>query len=373
MRRIYWVWAAGLLLKLLGASWDVAWHFRFLRETFSPPHVVNLLGELLVAGALVHEFRNLEKHRRAPLLVVLAGVGLFLLAIPLDQWWHVTFGIDLTTWSPSHLMLFYGTAVGVAGITLLFLADLRHEHRSVTGANPTERALLAFFLILFAEALAFPLTFNEYTTTSVIGVCQGNTALDPVLIASAKLYSAQCTDLNAAIFHGTPTWLYPVYAIGFSIFLATIVRASIGPGWALLTLAGLSIERAIADLALSGLGWPAAVIPFQYIAIGLCIEAVWMLPLHARSRALGGAMMSVLGGYVYFVSATVASAQPGWPPAVPLDGSSLPLGIAVTTLLAWGAFELQVRSEPLANRVNEGPEWDRVTDWAREKWDALRS
>src|SRR5688572_10245388 len=106
MRPIYWVWAAGLLLKGIGASWDVAWHFRTLREAISPPHIVNTIGGVLCGAALLYEWQRRDERRTGPLLVIIAGLGIFLLAMPFDQWWHMTFGIDLTTWSPAHMMLF---------------------------------------------------------------------------------------------------------------------------------------------------------------------------------------------------------------------------------------------------------------------------
>jgi hypothetical protein len=367
MRRIYWTWAAGLLLKLVGASWDVSWHFRFLRETFSPPHVVNLVGELFVAAAVWHEYRHLEKHRRAPLLVVTFGMLLFLAAIPFDQWWHLTFGIDLTTWSPSHLMLFYGTAVAIAGICLLFLADLKHERGSLAGASTTERLMLVALLVLLAESFAFPLAYNEYSTVGAMDACGPSPSIDPALVAAARAYSHGCTDLAGAIFHGTPVWLYPLYSIAIAVFLGTLVRASLGPGWALVTLAGLSAERVLADSLIVAGGFPAAVLPFQYVAIGLALEAAWMVPVRARLRALAGALAGALAAYVYFVS------PPPWLPSVPLDAGSWPVGLPLAALVALAAFELQARAELLSERVNDGPEWDRVTDWAREKWDGLRS
>jgi hypothetical protein len=377
MRRVYGLWAAGLLLKLLGASWDVSWHFRFLRETFSPPHVINLCGELLVAAAFLHEWRHLERHRRAPLLVVAAGGLTFLVAIPFDQWWHLTFGIDITTWSPSHLMLFYGTVLMVAGIALLYLADLKKERGSIAGATRAERAMLALLLILLAESLAFPLTYNEYTTTGVANACGPTPSIDPALVGSARLYAGwngqRCLDPVAAMYHGTPVWLYPLYSVAIAVLVATLARASLGPGWALVALAGLTIERGIANAILSATGWPPAVVPLQYVGIGLALEAVWTIPVRPRVRAIAGGIAAALAAYATLESAVIASAKPGWPPAVPVDAGSWPWGVPLAALIAWGAYELQARAEPIANRVNDGPEWQRVSAWAKQKWDGLRS
>lgn len=363
MRPIYYVWATGLFLKLVGASWDVAWHFRLLRETISPPHMINLVGELIVAAAFVHEWRNLQPHRRTGLLVVAAGIGLFALAIPFDQWWHLTFGIDLTTWSAAHLMLFYGTIVGVAGIIMLFLADIRREHGSLTGATRAEKVLLALLLIGLAESFAFPLGYNEYTVLAVQAIHANPSAVDPAIVARALEAEAQGID---PVFLGTPAWLYPIYAIGFVAFLGTLVRAALGPGWALIMLAGLSLERVIADGIITAIGWPSAVLPLQYVGMGLILEAVWMVPVRARTRALVGGAAVALGGYVYFVS------PPPWIASIPLNADSWPIGVAIGIALAYAGFALQERAPALIARVDD-VEWPRAERWARETWKSWRS
>jgi hypothetical protein len=362
MRRIYVVWGLGLLLKLVGASWDVAWHFRLLREAISPPHIVNLIGDLICAAAFLYEWRNLEQHRRTPLLITGAGMALFAFAIPFDQLWHTLYGIDLTTWSPAHLMLFYGTTVGVAGITLLYLADLRHEHGSFLRATRVEKILLALLLIGLAESFAFPLGYNEYTVTVVQSIATNPGAIDPALVERAPWAVSQ--GLNP-VFLGTPEWLYPVYAIAFVAFLATMVRASLGPGWAFVMLAGLSVERVLANGLIVAAGWPNAVIPLQYIGMGLIIEAAWMVPVRDSTRALVGGAAVALGGYVYFVS------PPVWLPSIPLDASSWPVGVGVAIALAYGGYKLQQLAPAFITRVDE-VEWDRVSGWARAQWDEWR-
>lgn len=359
MRRVYLLFAAGLLLKLVGASWDVAWHFKELREALSPPHLVNVLGNLLVFAALAHELRHPAPHRRAPLVVALTGAALFALAIPFDQLWHVQFGIDITTWSPAHLLLFSGTAVGSAGIVLLFLADVRIERASGGPRRATagQRAMLALLLVLLAESVAFPLTYNEYTTVAVRDATLHPERLDPVIIQMALT-------VEDPVFHNTPHWLYPVYSVVFAILLATMVRAAMGPGWAAVMLLGLSAVRATANAALVALGWPEAVVPLQYVAIGAAVELAWMIPGHERTRALVGSALGAAAGYVALVR------PPPQIPAVPLDASSAPVGIGLAVLAAWLAFATQARATELMARIPV-VEWERVPDrmraWAREK------
>src|SRR5205823_2807191 len=125
---------------------------------------------------------------------------------------HLTFGIDITTWSPAHLMLFSGTAVALIGITLMFLADLEREPPSER-SSLANRAMLALLLVGLAESFAFPLAYNEYTTIAAPLACGPAPPMVPALVAAGHLYSHGCTDIGAAIFHGTSAWLYPVYSI----------------------------------------------------------------------------------------------------------------------------------------------------------------
>lgn len=318
MRSIYWVWAAGLLLKGIGATWDIAWHFRTLRETVSPPHVVNTLGGMLCAYALYVEWRQRDARRTGPLLVVVAGVGIFLLAMPFDQWWHLTFGIDLTTWSPAHLMLFTGTAVSVFGVLLLFVTDLargRETKGAIRGATTRERMLLAYFLVFLAGALYFPLGYNEYTTVAARVAIEAPETMDAALVEMALA-------AEDAVFLNTPKWLYPAYSVAMAAFLGTLVRAWLGRGWALVALVGLAGERAAADAILTGLGWPGAALPLQFVGIGILVEIVWVPRAPVLARALATGVAATVAGYAYFVQPLT------WKDAVPLTAGSWPLGLA---------------------------------------------
>lgn len=324
MRNVYWAWALGLLLKGIGASWDVSWHFRILRETISPPHVINAVGGLVCALALVHEWRQRDQRRTGPLLVVLAGVALFLLAIPFDEWWHRTFGIDLTTWSPAHMMLFVGTMVSVFGILLLFVGDLargRSVRDAIRAASTQERTMLAFLVIIFAGAVYFPLTYNEYTTVAAQVAIEAPETMDPALLEMAR-------SVEDPVFHGTPRWLYPVYSVAVAAFVGTLTRAWLGRGWALVALGGISAERVVVDAVLGAGGWPTAALPLQFLAMGGAIELVWAARAPSWSRALAGGIAGSVTGYGYFVAPIT------WRTPVPLTAESWPAGVAVAAFAA---------------------------------------
>src|SRR3712207_6946581 len=43
------------------------------------------------------------------------GIGMFLIAVPIDILNHRINGLDITSWSPSHALLYLGTAIMLAG------------------------------------------------------------------------------------------------------------------------------------------------------------------------------------------------------------------------------------------------------------------
>src|SRR5579884_2952752 len=177
-RRTVWtLWIAGLALKLVSSAWDVSWHFRLLRESLSPPHIINLVGFVLISVALLLSWRARTPATQPALNVILVGMAVFLVAIPFDEAWHRIFGLDLTTWSPSHLMLFYGTAITIAGITLLYLAECGWRPGTPVREARLARAqwgVLGLLLLFLYEALAFPMGYNEYTVLGAWNHFHGN-------------------------------------------------------------------------------------------------------------------------------------------------------------------------------------------------------
>ncbi len=49
-RVLYSGWLVAFLLKVLGASWDVSWHFKWLRDDLAPPHLLNSAGTAIAVA-----------------------------------------------------------------------------------------------------------------------------------------------------------------------------------------------------------------------------------------------------------------------------------------------------------------------------------
>jgi hypothetical protein len=131
----------GLLFSKLitgwGVQWDIQWHVLIGRDSFwIPPHVMTYAGValavLLSAGVLVREtLSSAPLHVGDARIRVLGfrgtrgfhlaawGIGLTVLAAPIDDLWHRLFGLDVTLWSPPHLLGILGSAINTVACLLI--------------------------------------------------------------------------------------------------------------------------------------------------------------------------------------------------------------------------------------------------------------
>ena len=132
-----WVLLAGKLLGAWGLTWDIQWHLLIGRDTFwIPPHVMmygGVTAGLLVAFAvLALDSRRAQRGTRPRGAITILGltstrgihlaawgVALVILAAPIDDLWHRLFGLDVTLWSPPHLLGLLGSAINTIGTLVL--------------------------------------------------------------------------------------------------------------------------------------------------------------------------------------------------------------------------------------------------------------
>ncbi|TMD80446.1 MAG: hypothetical protein E6I97_02480 [Chloroflexi bacterium] len=152
-----WIVLCLLLLAEFGLAWDRRWHDMVGRDQFwIPPHIMMYTG---IAGAglialcvvLVDTLRYYQKKAgvddsstvnilwffHAPLGFILLGIGMLIdaIAAPLDNYWHVLYGVDVTFWAPFHLMGHLGAVIGVLGIIYAFASEAAYE-RQVEHPSP---------------------------------------------------------------------------------------------------------------------------------------------------------------------------------------------------------------------------------------------
>ena len=130
-RAALWTLLASKLITGWGVQWDIQWHVLIGRDSFwIPPHVMTYAGVALAVlvsfGVLAWETLTGRPGRAPaapPMLRVLGlagtrgfhlaawGIGLTVLAAPIDDLWHRLFGLDVTLWSPPHLLGILGAVI----------------------------------------------------------------------------------------------------------------------------------------------------------------------------------------------------------------------------------------------------------------------
>lgn len=149
-----------------GVQWDIEWHVRVGRDTFwIPPHVMTYAGVtltvLLSFGMLA--WYTVGGGRSADLVRVFGiagtrgfhlaawGIAVTVLAAPIDDLWHRLFGLDVTLWSPPHLLGILGGLINSAGCLVIAREAYPGHHLARTVAMVLVGASLYRGLALVAQ------------------------------------------------------------------------------------------------------------------------------------------------------------------------------------------------------------------------------
>jgi hypothetical protein len=147
-----------------GVYWDVTWHATVGRDSFwIPPHLfvysgvsVFLLSALMGLALAWWRAGSLQAALAGRIgtgfAVAALGPAIQIGAAPLDDMWHRSYGLDVTIWSPPHLMGIAGGMVGIYGLLTVLGGEARGGEarpvwRGVTGGE-------AIGLLLFGAALS---------------------------------------------------------------------------------------------------------------------------------------------------------------------------------------------------------------------------
>lgn len=129
----------GLLVAGQGFYSDVSWHIALGRDKslFTAPHLGILVGLVMilggaVLGTVVATFEQVEGRRFGALRVPTSLLPLWALGLgavsgfPLDDVWHAEYGVDVTMWSPTHMLMILGaTFTGLAAWLVLAQSGVR--------------------------------------------------------------------------------------------------------------------------------------------------------------------------------------------------------------------------------------------------------
>lgn len=335
VRAVYGLWLGAFALKILGASWDVSWHFRWLRDDLAPPHLLNSAGTAVVAALVVAHGWTGRAVDRPALRLMQVGLGLFLVAIPLDVINHRINGLDLTAWSPTHAMLYAGTALILAGVVRGWW---------LVGSGTVRIPGLVALWLCVLENLWFPAQQQEYGVLAVAAWDRGAPEAEPILLQFAANQIGRPVD-RAAVLHfalPTPSWVYPVWLLAAAGLALVLARWMIARPWAATAVAGGYVAyRCVAWVALRGVDFPASAVPFVLLALGLAVDVAFLAPLPESLRPLVGA---VLGGGAVSLAMVVQHEWLALPPVAPLG---LVTGVLLLAAL-WIAAVLVVRTHAFA-------------------------
>ncbi|MEV0620734.1 hypothetical protein AB0I81_45935 [Nonomuraea sp. NPDC050404] len=283
-RVLYFGWLAAFTLKVLGSAWDVSWHFKWLRDDLAPPHLLNSVGTaIVVALTVIHGYTGYGVDKAA-LRLIQWGTGIFLVAVPLDLINHRVNGLDITSWSPSHISLYLGTFFMIAGVIRGWFmgAPPGRERVVVLGA------LFAFFL----ENVHFPEQHQEYGILSLGAWDNRATYAEPILLQFAADQMGRPIDrtMMAGFTLPVPDFLYPVYAVVAVLSVLVAARVMIGRfGAATLIAAGYVGFRTLAWPLLTFTGFPPSAVPFFMILAGLLVDVAFLLRMPVLRAVLGSA------------------------------------------------------------------------------------
>jgi hypothetical protein len=243
--------AFGLLVAGIGFYNDVAWHVGRGRdkELFTAPHTMIIvgLGFITLAAGIGILFATVQRVdtslRVKNLRVPWSSIPLGLLGVcalggfPLDDLWHATYGIDVTMWSPTHMLMICGAAF----------------------------SLIAAWLALAEAGVAF--TRNVWTRVAHF-------------IASWFVLAGLTAPLGEFRF-GVPQFqqlFHPIILLLAAAFAFVPTRIVLGRGWAIVLALATFLPEAIG--AVSGGGGSDFVptrTPGLYIASAVAVELAALL------------------------------------------------------------------------------------------------
>jgi hypothetical protein len=261
LRWIYTAWLGAFLLKMLGSSWDVSWHFMWLRDDLAPPHLLNTVGTAVVVALVVfHSYSGYGVDRRA-LRLMQAGIGTFLIAVPVDIVNHRINGLDITSWSPSHALLYIGTAIMLAGA-------IRGWWLYAAPGRVRDLVSLGLWLF-FVENVVFPNQHQEYGVLSLEAYNAGRTTAEPSLLDFAASQGQTPTMFMLPV----PSWVHPAWLICAGLLSLVVARRMVGLRWTATVVAVVYLGyRGVMWLGLVATGFPPSVLPVVLILGAVLID-----------------------------------------------------------------------------------------------------
>lgn len=163
---------------IVGLIWDISWHVSVGRDgLLSPPHLAMYVGAMVsgifsgyqvlkttIAGSKESKAGSVKFwgifYGSLGALFCIWGAIAMLTSAPFDDWWHNTYGLDVTILSPPHTLLLLGM-VGIQFGAMVSVMSLQNTTSSDLNSPTRERVLrwiyalaTGFFLTMVCTILS---------------------------------------------------------------------------------------------------------------------------------------------------------------------------------------------------------------------------
>lgn len=219
---------------MIGLIWDISWHVSIGRDgLFSAPHLAIYVGGI-VAGlfsgyrVLRITFAGTESERMQSVhfwgvfygslgdLFCIWGAIAMLTSAPFDDWWHNTYGLDVTILSPPHTVLLLGMIMIQFGA---IISVLIHKNNA---SDPAEVVSWLDTLLPFSQGFILVMLFTMASESlgrhEMHGVFfyQISAVLFPMLliafsVSSGKRWGATHATIVYSLFLMIMNWVLPLF------------------------------------------------------------------------------------------------------------------------------------------------------------------
>jgi hypothetical protein len=307
----WYVWSSVLAVTstTVGLYWDISWHVGIGRDTFwTPAHLAIQLGAVITglssAYLILHTtFAGDEVTKessvriwgmRGPLGAFIAAWGGFcmLTSAPFDNWWHNSFGLDVTILSPPHVVLVMGIFVmGLGGLIL----STREVNRSAGETRDklsrlllySGSLLLCLLLMLGYEYLGDQTLMHSAIYYRLLGM------IAPVVLvgigrASGRIWAATTLATLYTALWLAGNWIFPLFPAQAKLGpVFTPITHMVPLGFPVLLLPGaIVLDVVLSRFANHGDTWKAMAGGAGFMAASLVFNwpfAYFMMSPYARN------------------------------------------------------------------------------------------
>ena len=273
LRWIYTAWLGAFLLKMLGSSWDVSWHFRWLRDDLAPPHLLNSAGTAVVIGLVVfHSYSGYGVDRRA-LRLMQWGIG----HVP-DR--HPDRHRQPPDQRPGHHQLEPQPRAALP-------RDGDHARRRDPRLVALRRARAGCATwSRWACGCSSSRTCSSPTSTRSTASCRCATTAPGTPPPSRRCWTSPRAQgqTPTQFMLPVPSWVHPTWLVCAGLLALVVARKVVGLRWTATTIAGAYLAyRGVMWLLLVGLGFPPSVLPFVLLVGAVLVD----LAVTSRVPGLG--------------------------------------------------------------------------------------